>query len=281
MKKNGRPDITIRTTVRRLNVIAKQCDITDPEQVKTILATNDKWQNGYKANIADSYTGFLEFLGRTWKKPIYKRQDKIPYIPTEEELDSLISAAGKKVSTRLQFLKETAARVGEMHRLKWIDIDKQRKLVYIRAEKGSNDRLIPISDKLIAMLFRLPQTNELVFPNTIKATQHTFEALRKRTTVKLANPRLLQIHLHTFRHWKATTEQHKCQDVYHVKQILGHKSVKSTEIYIHIDQMHSNYGTDEYITKVANTPDEIRKLIELGFTKADEIDGLHIYKKRK
>jgi integrase len=36
------------------------------------------------------------------------------------------------------------------------------------------------------------------------------------------------IHFHTFRHWKAATEQHKTKDSWHVKIILGHKSITST-----------------------------------------------------
>jgi hypothetical protein len=40
-------------------------------------------------------------------------------------------------------------------------------------------------------------------------------------------------------------------------------------------------GEEEYICKTAKTLEEASKLIELGFTKADEIDGIHLYRKRK
>ena len=40
-------------------------------------------------------------------------------------------------------------------------------------------------------------------------------------------------------------------------------------------------GDIQYDCKTAKTPEEIAKLIELGFTKADEIDGIHLYRKRK
>jgi hypothetical protein len=38
---------------------------------------------------------------------------------------------------------------------------------------------------------------------------------------------------------------------------------------------------EEYTIKATNDLNEIKTLIERGFTKADEIHGLHIYKKRK
>lgn len=281
MKKNGRPEVSIKTTVRRLTVIAKRCNITDPEQVKAVLATEEKWSNGYKENIVWSYHGLLEFLGLKWQQPHYERQRKIPYIPTEQELDALISASCKRLATLLQFLKETAARSGEASQAKWTDIDTQRKLVYIKAEKGSMDRYLPLSDKLITMLNTLPRPKDFIFTSRVKSLRRTFEETRNRLADKTANPRLRQIHLHTFRHWKATTLYHRTRDIYIVKEFLGHQSVKSTEIYIHIDKMLSNYTNDEYTSVAAKTAEEAMKLINEGFTKADEFDGLHIYRKRK
>jgi hypothetical protein len=76
----------------------------------------------------------------------------------------------------------------------------------------------------------------------------------------------MQIHFHTFRHWKATTEQHKTKDPWHVKMILGHKSIKSTETYIHLEKMlYEGEANDQFIVKVANTLEEAIKLMEVGF----------------
>ena len=38
---------------------------------------------------------------------------------------------------------------------------------------------------------------------------------------------------------------------------------------------------EQYITRTAKTPEEAMKLIDSGFIKADEFDGIHIYRKRK
>jgi integrase len=281
MKKNARADITINTTVRRLKTLAKKCDINDPEQVKTVLATETNWQNSTKENIANSYTNYLTFLGKTWKKPKYKRQSKIPYIPTEQELDALINASRKRMATFLQFLKETGARSGEATNLQWIDIDPQRKMVYIRAEKNSNDRLLPVSEQLLAMLNQLPKTSERVFKSQVKSMRKTFEKIRNRTAVTLANPKLKEIHFHTFRHWKATTKMHECHDAWEVKQILGHKTIKSTEIYIHIDQMTSNYSK-QWSSLVTHSIEEETNAINTGFELVRAInETTAIYRKRK
>jgi integrase len=95
-----------------------------------------------------------------------------------------------------------------------------------------------------------------------------------------SNPKLMLIHFHTFRHWKGTTEQHKTKDPWHVKEILGHKSIKSTEAYIHLEQMMYEETNDQFTVKVANTMAEAIKLMEVGFEYHTEIEGNKLFRKR-
>jgi integrase len=59
---------------------------------------------------------------------------------------------------------------------------------------------------------------------------------KKKLARNLNNPRLLQIHFHTFRHWKATMEYHKTKDILHVKEFLRHRDIKNTMIYVHMEK---------------------------------------------
>jgi len=63
---------------------------------------------------------------RKMGKPKCKCTRKIPFIPTEQELDALIAGCGRKTSTFLQLLKENAMRSGEVKRFLWTDIDFER-----------------------------------------------------------------------------------------------------------------------------------------------------------
>ena len=281
MKKDGRADSTIKTAVARLTRLTKLCNINDSEQVKTVLAMLS-WKNSSKNNVAQIYTYFLRYLGKKWTPPKYTEQHELPFIPTEEEIDSLISAGQPKTSTLLQLLKETGARIGEIDKLEWTHVDTQRKTIYITAEKGSDSRILPISDKLIAMLNHLPRPNDKVFQPTPHGLRTTFEALRKRTAIKLNNPRLKKIHFHTFRHWKGTTEYHKVKDIMHVKKILGHRNVISTQIYINLEQALFLTESDEWICKATTNDNEATKLIEAGFEYVMTTpNGLMQFRKRK
>jgi len=101
--------------------------------------------------------------GPTWTPPKYKQPQKIPFIPTEREIDDLIAGMNKTLSAFLQFLKESASRRGEAFNVKWTDSDLINRTVRITAEKGSFSRIFRISQNLAQKLENLPKTSERVF----------------------------------------------------------------------------------------------------------------------
>jgi hypothetical protein len=63
--------------------------------------------------------------------------------------------------------------------------------------------------------------------------------------------------------------------------ILGHKSITSTETYIHIEKMLYPETNDQFTVKVADTMDEAIKLMKVGFEFHAEIEGHKLFRKRK
>jgi integrase len=186
-----------------------------------------------------------------------------------------------------QLLKETGARCGEIAQLKWASIDWAQKLVRIKAEKGSNSRILPLSPKALDMIARLPRINknparkELIFANS-DDMRSCFFLQKRQIANRQASPNLMLMHFHMFRHWKATTEQHNTKDPWHVKMILGHKSIKSRETYIFLEQMmYQGKANDQFIVKVADTLEDAIKLMEVGFELHAEIEGHKLFRKRK
>ncbi|KPV65276.1 MAG: site-specific tyrosine recombinase XerC [Candidatus Bathyarchaeota archaeon BA1] len=221
----------------------------------------------------------VSFAGITWKPPKYQYERTLPFIPTEKEIDQLIASCGKKTAAFLQLLKETGMRSGEAEKLKWTDIDMERKVVYVKHEKRSNPRILNISSKLTSMLTKLPRKSEKVF-SSLGGIRATFHYSRKLAAEKLGNPRLLQIHLHTFRHWKGTDEYHKTKDILHVMKLLGHKSINNTPLYINLENALYKIGVDsEYVTRVAASVKGARTLLEAGFEYVTDMDGFKIFRK--
>lgn len=284
LEKEGYAKDTIRGTAGALRALQQRgANLLDPESVKEVLAKEQKWSPNRRKNVINYYTLFLKYNKIVWEKPRCKIQQKIPFIPTETEIDALISGTGKKTATFLQTLKETAMRSGEAKRLQWTDVDFERHIVRLNdPEKGSNPRIWKVSTKLIAMLNNLPRIADKIFGNgplsTIKAT---YINARKSLANKLQNPRLLAITFHTFRHWKATMLYHQTKDPYYVKDFLGHKSLNSTEIYINIERTMFESTSDEFTVKVTEKAEEIKTLLETGFEYVCQKDDLIFLRKRK
>ena len=254
----------------------------DPETVKMALAKYKASENR-KRNVINAYTQFLKMQGLTWEKPKCKVTRKFPFIPLEKEIDTLISGSGPKTSTFLQLLKETAMRCGEAKRIQWTDIDFEKSIVTLNnPEKGSNARMWKVSAKLIGMISLMPRGSERVFGDgPINSFKTTFQKTRKRLAAKLQNPRLIKISFHTFRHWKATELYHQTKDPYYVKDFLGHKELRNTEIYINIERTLFEDQSDEFTVKVAENQNDIKALLEVGFEYVCQKDSLIFLRKAK
>jgi hypothetical protein len=90
LKQLGRTQETIKSQIQVLKQFAKQTDITQPEQVQNLLAEL-KWKNSTKNKAIKIYAQYLKFLGIQWDKPKYTKTHEIPFIPTEKEIDMLIT----------------------------------------------------------------------------------------------------------------------------------------------------------------------------------------------
>jgi integrase len=300
MQKEAYAAETVRTNTCALRaLIVRGADLMDPESVKEAMAKEQKWgfqpakpraavlkwSENRRRNVITAYTLFLKFNGLRWEKPRCNVVRKIPFIPTEQEIDDLIAGCPNTVATFLQVLKETAMRSGEAKSLKWTDVDFERRIITLNEpEKGSLPRIFSnLTGKLLGMLNALPRTSPRVFgdasPNSFKTT---YGRARRRLAFKLQNPRLLEIHFHTLRHWKATMEYHYTKDIIHVKQFLGHKEIDNTLVYIQLDEcLFKNLPDDSFIIRAAKTVEEATKLGEVGFEPFVIMEGVQLFRKRK
>jgi integrase len=264
-------------------LLAKEADLLEPENVKEFIAKTKSWGESRKRNIITAYNLFLNLNGQHWEKPECHVEPKFPFIP-KEEIDALIAGCGKKTSMFLQLLKEIAMRSGEARRIQWVDVDCQKNIITLNTpEKGSNPRIWRVSSQLVAMLNTLPRKNQRIFgSSSVESMKSTYCKTRKRIAEKLQNPRLLRISFHTLRHWKATMEYHKTKDPFYVKQFLGHKCLKNTEIYINIEHTLFEAGADDQFTvRIAEKPEEIKELLEAGFEYVCQKDTLIFLRKRR
>src|SRR5689334_21844116 len=142
----------------------------------------------------------------------------------------------------------TGRRRPDLVRLKVEDIDSQRMVIHVRQGKGSKDRDVPLSPKLLETLrtyFRRTKPQTYLFPNpgsdtplTSKAVWHAcHDAVERAGIHKKISP-------HSLRHSYATHLLEAGTDLRTIQLLLGHADIKHTIVYLHLSQKHLHAATN-------------------------------------
>ena len=282
MKKNAYAETTIKATGKRLRHLKKHCNLENPEDVKGFIA-NKQCSNAYKETLIETYDILMRSINQEWKKPFYKRYDKLPKIPTTEQINMLISNARTRMALFLSMSKDLGTRPIELTWLQIKDIDLGKGIVNITSAKHCNGRTIKLKIKTLDMLKVYINKKELnqndkLFPTTSENISTSYRRLRNALAKKLQDPTIRQIRLYDFRHYYATMLYHKTRDILYVKQQMGHKDLRQTLWYTQLVQTLEN---DEYHCKTATNIAEATQLIENGFEYITEKDDIMLFRKRK
>ena len=187
---------------------------------------------------------FETTLKRPWevrKVPHPKKPQRLPVILDKGEVQKLLSVTtNAKHKAMLMMAYGSGLRVSEVARLKVSDIDAARMTVMVREGKGAKDRYTILSrvalDTLTKYLRRYRPTSWL-FPGMIPGRPMTtssiglvIKAARKRAGItKRAT-------MHSLRHAFATSLLEGGTDLRHVQLLLGHRSLKTTALYLHVSR---------------------------------------------
>ncbi len=158
---------------------------------------------------------------------------------TKEEVHKLLEAGNGRMGPIIETFLYTGLRRDELTHLMWADVDLQRRIVAVQAKDGWHPkdyevRHIPMAPRLYELLKSLPRRESpWVFstsnngPHLGHILSRDFRKLVRRCGIKGAS-------LHTTRHTFASHLVMNETDIYTVQKLLGHSSIKTTEIYAHL-----------------------------------------------
>jgi integrase len=207
LKKRGLADYTIEGYSRRLRFIAKNTDINDPETVKEYIS-NKQSSNANKEAYANAYDHFVKFHGFNWKKPFFIREERLPNVPTTEQVNTIIPTFTRKYTTIFSILWDTGLRPVELHRLRLKNINLENGTITPKTAKNGAARILKLPDPTLAMLkgyltkYHLKQT-DVLFPPTKKQC-HIWVLRHNQLAEKLNQPELTKYRLYDLRHYFAT-----------------------------------------------------------------------------
>ena len=283
LKKKGRADATIKNVGKALQVLDRSCNLDNPEEVKTFIATLDR-KNGYKRQLCYSYNVYVKIHGLQWTKPIYYQSAKMPKIPQEAKINCIIANASKKLATAIAMSKDTGLRPIELMNLKLKDLDLQKGAVYPETAKHGSPRVLKLKNSTLNMLNKYLADRNIGLNDKLFSWWNSdiygnrFRKTRNRVAKKMSDLPIKTIRLYDLRHYFATMTYHATKDILFVKQQMGHKKIETTLIYTQLLQFEKD---DNYTCKVAQTVEQATELIENGFEYITEMDGLKLFRKRK
>lgn len=172
------------------------------------------------------------------------------HVLSAEEVDLVMNqpdvtdAIGVRDRAMLEVFYAAGLRRTELMNLKLYDLDLDRGTIVIREGKGGKDRIVPIGERAIAWMEKyisdvrpwfvsepdtghvfLTHRGEPVSRNFISAMVHDYVAasgIGKKGSC------------HLFRHACATLMLENGADIRFIQQMLGHRSLETTEIYTHV-----------------------------------------------
>jgi site-specific recombinase XerD len=176
-----------------------------------------------------------------------KTPQKLPVVLSPEEVTRLIEAAPNLLHrTILMVLYGTGIRRTEASLLKVSDIDSERMVIHVHQGKGSRDRDVPMTAKLLEVLreyWRWKRPKIYLFPST-SGHRGVEQPISDKTVwyaVKEAGKRAgiqKRIGPHTLRHSFATNLMEAGTDLRTIQLLMGHAHLEDTTVYLHLSQRH-------------------------------------------
>ncbi|TCT17122.1 site-specific recombinase XerD [Natranaerovirga pectinivora] len=232
--------------LRFLNFTNKPIDSLVPEDLKSFLyfLISRKLSTSY---INSAYSSTQLFFTLVLKKPFslndvprIKSSKKLPVVLSRSEVDQIISATTNlKHRAILMTTYSAGLRVSEAVRLKVSDVDSNNMQLHIHSGKGDKDRYAILSHQNLLLLreyFKVYRPTDWLFPSGANSSMHltsrTVQKTFKASTLKAGI--LKPVTVHTLRHSFATHLLIAGTDIYTIMQLLGHTSIQTTSIYLHL-----------------------------------------------
>ena len=210
-----------------------------------------------------SIRGFLDYLvkeeiltennAKKIKSP--KISHSLPKTIDFDDLKRLLSVQSKsyqelKSIAMIEIMYSCGLRVSELVKLNISDMDLSEGFVRVKG-KGGKMRFSPIgSDAIKAIrLYLAKRPNAETRALFVNNNENRISSRTVQNTVKIRALEVgisVNIHPHMLRHAAATHFLQSSHDLRSVQEFLGHKSIKSTQVYTHLDFLELSKVYDKF-----------------------------------
>lgn len=237
---------------------AIELDTVSPEDIRGFLAhqTRRGLDRRTVARRLSAVRGFLRHACREgWAESnparvvaVPRQPRRLPEVMRAEELETLLARAAdregfyaRRELALLELGYGSGLRVGEVAGLSWTDLSENAGMVRV-VGKGDKERRVPLTRTSIAALEAWREESPAPNPEDPVFTSRSGRRLSVRQiqrVVKRALRRVAEregVSPHTLRHSFATHLLDGGADILAVKELLGHESLSTTQLYTHLSR---------------------------------------------
>jgi integrase/recombinase XerD len=241
---------TVSSYVRSVAEFAKHFhkppDQLGPEEIRSwqLFLLNEKRVK--LSTYIQAVCGLRFFYGNTLNRkididriPLPRYEKKLPVILSKAEVKALLEAP-KNLGHRaiLATMYGAGLRVSEVTSLKVSDLDRERRVIWVRGGKGHKDRQVMLAEPLrevLAAYWRWKRPTDWLFPGARPGAHLSRETVFRNCRAAaqaagIAKP----VHPHSLRHAFATHLLDEGVNLLVIQALLGHAHLKTTARYLHL-----------------------------------------------
>jgi len=192
-----------------------------------------------------------------------KLDNRVTEYLTDEETARLLAVLDawpyKQPAAFVRFALYSGCRRGELFKMKWDDIDFERKLLTLRSPKGGKTETIPLSDAALAAVADLPGKGQYVFAGKGGAMLTDIKNPWRRIKKAAGLPESFRFH--GLRHSFASRLVSSGVDLFTVGKLLTHKQAVTTQRYAHLSDEAMRRAADRSAEVIV--PKKAGRVIEL------------------
>jgi len=192
-------------------------------------------------------TAFDKMCGRqiTLGLATPRRARNLPVVLSGGEIMRLLEGApALRDKLLLGLMYATGLRVSEVVRLRWRDLDAERRAITVRQGKGRKDRQVMLPESFAPLLRRLASGNQpeqFIFWHH-DPDRHLSPRAAERVMERTAHLAKIgkRIGCHSLRHSFATHLLENGVDIRFIQRLLGHAKLDTTRLYTHVATVRVN-----------------------------------------
>ncbi|MFO7889897.1 MAG: tyrosine-type recombinase/integrase [bacterium] len=163
------------------------------------------------------------------------KNSNIPKFFTKDQIKELLNIIPEGAFKNLiYFYLYTGCRRNEALNITWDEINLNSGKVTFKETKSGNDRKVPFNGYLTKMLNAMDKQEDRPFPFRGDYVTHKFKKYLRKTEIKNKE----DLNVHSLRHTFASHLVMAGVNLLTVSKLLGHSSVKVTEVYAHLIPDH-------------------------------------------